>query len=475
MNFIRASLIYGISGTLSKFSGFILVPIYTRILSMTDYALLDLATAISAIILVISETQAKAGMMRGYFEHRNKSRLIGSTITYYLFTTISMITLAALIYPGIRSHFPQFSIAILGPILACILPALTLQLSLTVLRLETRPRTFLLLSFGQSVASAVFGIIAVTVYDGGVAGVLWGITLSQLIFSIAGLSIIYRSYGIRLGSSGLRSILSYGIPMAPAIIGNWGKTYINRFFIISYLSLSSLAIFAVADRIAAILLLGIYAFRTAWDPYLMKLLGNVESKEFIVRMFEHYIVFMFIPLVAIAAISPGLVAIIAPHDYQDAAIYIPTLLLAIYWDGTSNFFATGNIWMRKTYINTFAALISMCIIFVLLYLFISPLGLIAAPLAVLIGTISKALYLLYTSQKLLYLPYSRRSILACTLSGAAFIGVCYVLNTLFHDRTILHTIAILACGLLFLWPILIYSERASFRSLVASIRRSFTH
>ncbi|HMT10180.1 MAG TPA: hypothetical protein PKA39_00990, partial [Ignavibacteria bacterium] len=60
---LKESFIYGLSGYISKFIGVFLLPLYTAVLSPSDYGILDLlnSVAVFSSFLIISGTDASVG------------------------------------------------------------------------------------------------------------------------------------------------------------------------------------------------------------------------------------------------------------------------------------------------------------------------------------------------------------------------------------------------------------------------------
>jgi O-antigen/teichoic acid export membrane protein len=67
-NLTKHSLIYGLSGILSRSIGFLLIPLYTHYLTPADYGTLELLDLTSYIIGMLAAMGISNSVMRFYYE-----------------------------------------------------------------------------------------------------------------------------------------------------------------------------------------------------------------------------------------------------------------------------------------------------------------------------------------------------------------------------------------------------------------------
>src|SRR3989339_1191203 len=184
---LKDGLIYGLSATLSKFTGIFLAPIYTRFLTTAQFGLLDLATSFSAVLLVVAEMQMVSGFMRNYIEAKEKKSVASLTGSVMVFYFVSTSLIAGIVWVGrglIQKYVPEFDFIILLPILIGLLPAQITSFYLVFLRMERRPRQYLFISAGQIALAAVLGIIFVVPFHLGTLGALYGFAGARVVFGL---------------------------------------------------------------------------------------------------------------------------------------------------------------------------------------------------------------------------------------------------------------------------------------------------
>ena len=99
------SAIYGLGTVLSRFIGIILLPVLTRMLSQSEYGLLDLLMTISALTFVICELQIISGVSRAYYDSKKVNALqtlIGTSLCLYVLASSMAIVVGAVIYNIIK-------------------------------------------------------------------------------------------------------------------------------------------------------------------------------------------------------------------------------------------------------------------------------------------------------------------------------------------------------------------------------------
>jgi len=461
---VKEGFIYGLTAALSRFMGVFLAPIYTRFLTTEKYGLLDLAITVGAILIILAETQTASAFSRSYFESKergDRNVLAGTLLTYYAVGHIVLWVVMWALWGKLLQYLPGFHSGLMVPIILGVLPTQILDLVKMLLRLEHQARTFLFLSLGQVVLGAVWGITAVVLFHAGVPGILWAHAGSKILFAGISLFLLYRLIGISPGLKYLRELLAYGLPLVPAVLGNWVQSYMSRFFIVGMLSLSVLGVYSIASKIASVFLLLIIAFRQVWGPYMMMQFVEPESEGKFAKAFNVYAFVMFVGLVFVSVVAPFLVRILAAKSYWSAVPLVAILAAAYLWDGSFNILAAGNAWSRKTYYNTLGCLVGGLLNVVLLWWGLGRFGLVAVAGAFLAGTITKALLALWTAQRTHYIPFSNTAIaimLVITVSYSAFSYWLAVAGGLGVVETAFISLGAGVVCIAFLWIVLLKTE-----------------
>ena len=72
-DFVKSMLIYGLAGSIGKFIGFFLMPIYVRIFPPEQYGIIDLVQTLITIISILGTLLLESSIQRYYYEAKSES------------------------------------------------------------------------------------------------------------------------------------------------------------------------------------------------------------------------------------------------------------------------------------------------------------------------------------------------------------------------------------------------------------------
>jgi O-antigen/teichoic acid export membrane protein len=424
---LKDSLTYGIFNTLNKLFLVLLVPIYTRLLTQSEFGSLDLLLAFAKILVLLWGLQIESGTARMFYEARDqgKEEQLVATACWSLWVVPLLGCLALILYrKPLAVYLFQGEQQAHWLILTALIVPLTVQFWHTVLLFRLRDEKaryiwFSLLNLGPA---ALIGLVLVWKFDLGVTGILVG-QLSGLILAL-GASLWTMRFYLRpsISMAWLKQLLVYGVPLVPITVSIWGQTYGNRFFISSFLGLSSLGVYSLAVIVASLIMTVQQAFRLAWIPHSTWMMGQEGSEDFFRRMLNIYAWIMGSLFLAITLYAQELVGLFGPPEYRAAAPYVGFIVAAMVLQGASDILAIGNDIVKKTYwinVGTFAG---MACNLLGLYLTISRFGLAAAAVWFAFGNLVMNVLLLWTSQRNHWIPYNyyRYAFLVMFLGGVAW-------------------------------------------------------
>jgi O-antigen/teichoic acid export membrane protein len=354
MSFIRQLLIFGVFGAASRLAAVVLVPLYTRTLSMDQYGQLELLLAIHALLVLLAGLQTESAIARDYYD----ARAGGTTgqLVWGAFAISTGGTLAVcLVMLGLWSAGVWVGTADLLELmllLALTLPAQLLGIQLVILRFEGHAVRFALTSFLDLTLSAAFSAYFMVRLHMDLRGALLGLLLSKLIcMSLVWPLTLGRGAPAEAVVSGVPAILRYGVPAMPAVLISWLQNAGSRLLLALALTLSDVAIAAVAIKVAAIYAFAVYSFRLAWEPYSMAKLGQVAVDPSIYnRALEWYVATMFLAAGIAVLLSPLVVQLLAPGEYAAAAPVANFFVLGQFWVGVTTVLVVGIHGSRRTWL-----------------------------------------------------------------------------------------------------------------------------
>ena len=428
-SFIKDFSIYGVGGVVTRFVGLLTTPIYSRFLDTEGMGELELVNAISAVVIILASLEMHSGYARSYYESKSTNSLLalrGSLVIYFFLISVFLILVYLSSYDFIHAWLTIIDVSLLTPIFVSIFPILLITLVLVTIRFEERPILYSIITFLNVAGVAFFGIISVAVYDFGVHGILWSNAIVSWVVCISLFLMLpkYTSFSFEL--THFKKVFAYSAPITPSVLGGWLNQNAGRIFIAGSVSLSALGIYSIALKVALIMSMATYAFRLAWSPRAMQYFSEKNSESRFSLTLNYYLIAFGFLTVFIISFGPLLVRVLAPEAFYQAAAFIGFLVVSQMWEGASDILGSGNNWERKTYYNSIGSITGGLISITILYFWIEQGGLLAASVALLVGSLVKVFLSLATSQRNHYIGYSYSSLLALCIVTIIYACFCYL-------------------------------------------------
>jgi O-antigen/teichoic acid export membrane protein len=224
MSFFRQFLIYGVAGAASRLTAIVLVPLYTRTLSISDYGQLELLLAVHALIVIIAGMQIESAVARDFHAAQAAGEARSVVVSALLLTVagtaiVSLVLLACWKLQLLPATIAQRSF---GLLLALTLPVQLFGVQLAILRFGGRALQFALISFCDLVLCGLFSAWFIVGYGAGFAGALWGILVGKTICIAIAWPQTFGAIGrIVPDRPVMQRMVGFGIPAIPAVLISW--------------------------------------------------------------------------------------------------------------------------------------------------------------------------------------------------------------------------------------------------------------
>lgn len=268
----RDTLIYGLGVVLARGVSFIMLPVYTRVLSPADYGILqylDLSVEIASVLFTACLT---VGIQRFYYKaetERGRRAVIASAYILEMgLGAIGAICLA-LAAPLIW----HYGLKEAGSVLLVRIAALNFflgllsSLPLSLLRLRQQARLYVIVSFMKLVLQLSLNIWLVVGLRMGPLGILLSGTVANLIIG-GGMSVwTLRTWGFEPSRQAIRDIRRFGVPYQLSWAANFMATFADQFILQALRGPSALGVYSLAFNFTQLhTQLGSIPFMTAWNP-----------------------------------------------------------------------------------------------------------------------------------------------------------------------------------------------------------------
>lgn len=291
----KHSSVYTISTFIQRALGLVMLPIYTDVTYITDrsaYGDLSLAYMFIAFLNVFYLYGMDSALLRYFFlgeykqEDVYKTALIGVSANS-LFLTIIMFIFAPffgnLIFGGHSYYNFIWYIALI------LLFDGIGNLPYLILRAEEKSVTYSAIRVGRFILELSLNILFVIVLHMQVEGILYANIIASLINLLVLLP--YQTKYIRgvFDKALFKNLLWFGLPLLPNGLAYLTVQMSATYLMSLLLDKDTLAVFSASYKFGSIFLFIIMAFRTAWQPFFLKVAKQANAKEIYSKIMTYFI------------------------------------------------------------------------------------------------------------------------------------------------------------------------------------------
>lgn len=331
----------------SSIIGLLLLPFYTKYLSTAEYGTYDLINTYALILLgfvgcCISDSLFVYSKNES---EENRSYYFSSGLIFFIFSSLLYSILIYFIVNigknfSYKNVFFDEIIWIFLLMLSYFVQYYTQSFCQSIDKIKTYSITGLI----QTITLTSCSLFLVPNYK--LEGYLYSVVISNIITSlytiIASKSYIYFSIK-KIKLSYIKKLLSYGIPLIPNGIMWWLVNGLNRPVMETYLGLSALGLYAVANKFPSLLSFLFNIFGNALGISVLEEFNKDSFNKFFNNIFKISFFIMFILGILISSLSKFILQIFASPEYIDGWKLIPILTLAALLQNYSGML--GNIFM----------------------------------------------------------------------------------------------------------------------------------
>lgn len=338
---LRGSGTYAFAVLVQRGIGFLLLPLYTRVLSPDEYGQLALVLTVSAGVSTLLSFGLETAVFRTYILlHDTPERRQSFVNSVGLLAMFGPAALAAIFVVALGQPFAELldvswmAIA-LGVATAAVTVTATV-LPFAVLRAQERLRKYLELTGIQVVANTTLTIAFVVVLGWGVAGWLLASLIAITVTLGVGLVMLGHRWTLTVERSYLITTLAFGLPLLPHAAAHWGLSLSDRLVLGAFASPGEVGLYQLAYQFAIpVSTLGIAMTRGTAPLYAHAARSAADRVE-LAGVIVHHVLIIGLAGMATAVLGPPIIDLLMPPDFAEAGAYVPwlvvgTVLFALYF------------------------------------------------------------------------------------------------------------------------------------------------
>lgn len=390
---------------------FLLLPILTRYLTLSDYGIVATFQVLLAMMIVFVGLSMNGAVAVNFFkiDKEELKKYIGNVI-FILFVSFILTFIIVYILKSSLSDLVKLPESWLPIVVVVALLQSMATLALTLWRVEQRALPYGLFQIARIIVNVAFSLFFVVALGWQWQGRLLGIVITSVVFALVSILIIYKREYINfsLSKNYTKDALFFGIPLIPHALGGWVMTCTDRIFINSMVNVAATGLYTVGYQVGMIIGLLATSFNQAWSPFLYEKLkeNNYATKVKIVKFTYLYYGGIVALALALSFIAPFFLKIFVSESFYPAHKYVIWIALGYAARGMHHMVVNYIFYVKKTYILAWITLFAAGINIILNYLLIKANGAMGAAQATTITFFVAFIFTWILSMKVYEMPWA---------------------------------------------------------------------
>ncbi len=441
----KNSAIYSLGNVSSKLVGFILLPIYTKYLTINDYGILAILEISGQFLSSFLSMGLYFALNRWYWDsdYEEKQNILFFNVLISLLVIGFLVIFSLFLFADNLSIFLFSSIKFSYYIRLLLFAVFLNIISRAVLNLMRIQEKAVLYSVANLIRFSVNLVLTVYFVAGlqrNVAGIYEAQILGFAVFFIVIIKYLLQNIKIRFDFPLIKEMLFFGFPMVFTSIAGIILSITDRYSLRFLSDMGEVGIYSFGFKISNSLkvFLG-QSIIWALTPVMYKVMKDASAKLFYSKVLNYFTFVITLSVLVISLFSREIIELISRNaDYYRAYQIIPIIAFAILFDLLKNVSAIGINIAKKT--KTTAIIITLvAVLNIGLNIWLIPYyQAVGAGIATLISQFVAFIAITRFGQKYFTIPYEYGKLSFMIILSAGILGIA----TLFHNNILLHRLII---------------------------------
>lgn len=376
---LKNTFIFTIGNIATKLITFILVPLYTYMLTTMEYGVVDLITTISLVLAPVLFLNISESVMRFSLDKDANYNQIMSTglVIMSLAVIIGFLGIPVL---QLFSTLKSYSLYIYFYTISSAIS----QLFLCYLRGKEKLILYTCGNIINTLTVAIFNIIFLVTLREGIEGYLKAYILANFItmiyaFIVADILSVIKKFDINKKLT--KDMLKYSLVLVPNVFMWWIMNSADRIVITAVIGASANGIFAIAYKIPSLMSTVAGIFNQAWSYSAIRENDSEDKEIYTNKIYEGFFMVISLSALGIMMILKPFMKIYVSEIYYCAWKYTPYLIIGFVFQSLGSFLSTSYTVNKDSkgflFSATFGAIINIILNFLLIFKY----GLIGVALA----------------------------------------------------------------------------------------------
>lgn len=356
--------VYALAALAQQGVGFLLIPVYTRLIDPQQYGVLELFNAFSSIGFALLTMGLSSAINKCYHRDCHSSGEQAMVLWTAILLDLPVLALAGLLI-----------VAFAGPISGWLTGSMDAQglvplvagagffysvatLVLAGLRAQERAVAFSVLTVTQFTTALGLNLLLVAGYGLGIRGVFWGNLLSNALVLPLAIAVARQGAAFTFNPRLMRPLLTFGLYLIPVMLAGWVMDLSDRYILRLFHGLDEVAVYGVGYKFGMILQVAIvWPFQLAWPAFSFAISHRPGHQVTYARTLTYLTTVLVVSVLGLSLAAKVVLPVLVGTAYRDAYRVIPVVALAYAFNGIQYCVSPGvHIAGRTRYLSVLAAI-----------------------------------------------------------------------------------------------------------------------
>jgi O-antigen/teichoic acid export membrane protein len=328
----RATAAYTVGNALQRGLSFLLLPLFTRAVTPSQYGQLSVAFSITGVASVLMSFGFELAVYRTFFKLSDDQlalrRYIHSAWVFLIVVpAIIAIVVTLVSIPLLTgSHLVTPLIMFLALAAAAINVGAT-RVPFVVLRAGQRLRDFMVVSVSSAVVASLAAALAVLVLHAGVIGWLTAVVIANLFEMGIAMWVVPFRWREGFDRTQVVETLRLGVPLVPHYAAQWSLQLADRLLLATLVTSSALGVYALGSNIAVPIMVLVSSVGQALMPTYARAGVERDGLRELSSTIALQVGIVGAVTVVGALLTPPVIHLLTPIEYSGAADIAPWIVL----------------------------------------------------------------------------------------------------------------------------------------------------
>ena len=329
----RHTMIYAAGILIGKAASFIMLPIYTRFLTPTDYGTLELLELTIDVVGMLAGIGLASSVFKFYAESDDPAAQ-GSVISTAMTAVnvlsavtglIGLLAAPLLTHLVFRGHQPVLYFRLFF-LIYFVQSAATIPL--LYVRALQKSALFVTLNVIRLILSLSLNVLFVVGLRLNVRGVLFSTLISATLLGLYTTWYAYRRAGTGFSKPKFREMTHFALPLVFWSLGSFILTFSDRYFLNFYTNTATVGVYSLAYQFGFVLTaFAVTPFSSIWEPQRFTIAKQTDGPEVFRRVFFYLNLILLTLAFIISVMSRDVLRVMSASTFWGAAPIVPVLML----------------------------------------------------------------------------------------------------------------------------------------------------